>query len=248
MEKSLERFNALIIDNDLDARMRLRQATTAVSDFREVHQVSTLREGMTMLERFEHCDVVFISDVFPSDQAGHFIEKSKQEKHSQDAAFIQVLKRQKDGANELAQQMMQGFDGFLFEPYSVNQLVEITKLAAVVKKERSETRAKTALSLMLGDVTSQLDIVAMLKSMGSDVGRAMKRLTELGQALKSVGSSCLGLYHELAVKVFGEAKPPSQLDSTRRYGGVSSRVRKRMGDKLAEKMEEKHRDSRIVRK
>ena len=248
METGGARYNALIIDSDLDARMRLRQATTAVTDFGEVHQVSTLNEGVSQMERFERCDVVFISETFPPEHTGHFIEKAKQEKRTQDAAFVQVLKTQKDGANDLARQMMQGFDGFLFEPYSVNQLVEITQLASVVKKERSETRSRAALSLMLSDIISQIDVVAMLKSLGCDVSRATKKLSDLGQSLRSMGSSCVNLYHDLAIKFFGEAHPPSELDAARRYRGVSDRVRKKMGDKLAQQLEQKQIESRIVRK
>jgi response regulator RpfG family c-di-GMP phosphodiesterase len=227
-------FNALIVDPDLDRRMRLRQAAGAVPLFHNVVQFGAAREAIAHLEfRQECCDVAFIAHSLEASEISSFIHKAKELPHSRDAAFVLVLAEASSGEDSVASYVMHGVDGFLFEPYSVNSLVEITELAARVRKERSDSREKMAFTLMVGDLMEQLDVSAFLKSCGYALGKSWKAFCSGAESLKTLSSESLQNYFSIAVKLFGDAPLPKFNMMLKKYSGVSSRVRKRMEDKLA---------------
>ena len=132
---------------------------------------------------------------------------------------------------------MMGADGFLFEPYSVDQLVEITDLAAKVKAERSLAREQAALGFLLNDVMQQIDLIAYLRSAGYDVGRGMRRFKQMCTVFGTLEGESLDLYYNLAVDKFIEAPFPKKMYQAN-YKGASKRVKEKMEKKLLAKLEE----------
>ncbi len=238
------KFNSIIADPDVQTRMRLKQATSSVGQFGEVYQSTTLGEASAKIEQEKHWDVVFISNKFTEGEVTDFILRAKQHKGGQDAAFIRVLKSKDQQNSTIAAGMLQGIDGFLFEPYSVDQLVDITTLSAKIKSERSDTRQKLAMELILSDVIKQLDLVAFLKSAGFEVTRSATRLKDMCLSLQGASSGeMLEVYHEIAIKNFGEAPLPKPMFQAKQYAGVSSRVKKKMEEKLIQEVEKEMRSN-----
>jgi response regulator RpfG family c-di-GMP phosphodiesterase len=232
------KYNAIIADPDVQTRMRLKQATASVVQFGEVVQVTTLSEAGGRIQSDRHWDVVFISNNFSEGEVTDFIARAKEHKGGQDAAFIRVLKSKDQQNSAVAQGMLQGIDGFLFEPYSVDQLVDITTLSARIKKERSDTRQRLAIELLLSDVMKQLDLVAFLKSVGFEVTRSATRLKEMCNALQGASTGqMLEVYKEVAVKLFSEAPLPKPMFQAKQYSGVSARVKKKMEEKIIQEVE-----------
>ena len=132
---------------------------------------------------------------------------------------------------------MSGFDGFLFEPYSVDNLLEITQIAARVRKERSRAREEAALKLLISDLMNQIDLVAYLKQMQSESGRAMKKLRDTSAMLKTLAPESFELYQGLAIDLFEQAPLPKKVFQRKQYSGASSRVKKKMEDKLLAELE-----------
>jgi hypothetical protein len=182
-------------------------------------------------------NVVFVSDRIPQDEISRFIKERRQTKQGQDAAYIIVFSKTSDDSSSVAQNMLVGADGFLFEPYSIDSLVEITELAKTVKRDRSREREATALTMVLNDVLPQIDLVAQLKSSGLDLGPNLKRLREMCALFKTLSGESFTHYTEIAEKKFSEAQIP--VVGKKKYGGVSDRVKKRL--------EEKHRED-LLRK
>ena len=240
MGRGLTKYNALIVDPDLDNRMRLKQVTASVPMFGLVRQCGALFEGTAHIESdTSFVSVIFVSDRYPEADIASFIQKCKQTKQSQDAAFVMVQRTAKEGSVAVAAQMAIGADGFLVEPYSVNSLVEITNLANRVRGERGESRAKIAATMLVNDMMQQIDLVSFLKSCGYEVGKSMAKLREMGQMLKDVGDEYESICQEVVVRIFSDAPPPKKLFQVKKYGGVSDRVRKRMEAKLMADMEAK---------
>lgn len=234
---AFSKYDAIIVDPDLDTRMRLKQATTAVSNFGKVWQVGSLREGISKLSSPERLDVVFLSYYrFSKEEVIEFISSGKKTQQGQDAAYILVLKGKDQESGTIAQNVMIGADGFLFEPYSVDSLYEITILADKVRKERSMLRESAALRFLISDMMNQIDLVAYVKASGMEVGRGMRKLKELCSVLTTLQPESLELYHKLALDLFENAPLPRKAPP-KRYSGASSRVKKKLDDKMLEELE-----------
>jgi DNA-binding NarL/FixJ family response regulator len=228
----MKKFNALIVDNDITSRMRLKQATSSVVEFGTVTLLNTPAEALSALSLSTPIDVVFVSWRLGSDVIRPFIQKAKETVQGQDAAYIAVMKSAAEGNASVAQVMMDGADGILCEPFSVDQLVEITRLSTKVKGERFEARERAALSLLIPDIIKQLDLVAHIKSSGLAPETSLKVFRELCQKVKERDQRSHSIYYELALTAFENAPVPHFEVKTKTYVGVSSRVKRRMEQKM----------------
>lgn len=232
------KFDAILIDPDLNSRMRLKQATTAVPQFGAVQQTSTVNEALSRMGGGDKCDVIFLSFRIDQSEITNFIRKAKETKAGQDTAYVLVMKGGADGAT-IAQNVIGGADGMLFEPYSVDYLYEITNLAARVKRERSDLREKAAIQMLVQDLITQVDQLAYLKSCNMDTVRAFKRLKESCDFIRSLSPESVQAYYQMAVDSFQAAPIPSNVSKYKKYGGASDRIKKRMEKKVAAEMEAK---------
>lgn len=231
----MEKFNAIILDSDIGSRMRLKQATSAVHQFGKVYQINSLREGIDKLNSNERCDVVFISGQLSKDEVKGFIEGGKQTTGGQDAAYILVLKAKDQESSSVAEIVLVGADGLLFEPYSVDYLLEITQLADRVKSERSCARQLAATKFLLTDVMNQLDQIAYNKASGAEVGQSWKKFKDAAEVLNTFKDEQLKLYYDLAVQMFVDSPVPKRNFQRLKYVGASKRMQARAAKKAAAK-------------
>ncbi len=225
-----EKFTAWVVDNDMAARMRLKQATSSVPTFGNVKLLNTLDETARSLESSGHVDVIFIARRFSQEEITRSVAKCKSTPGGRDSAYVIVLRTEDQDSNTVAQNVLLGADGFLLEPYSVDNLVEITRLAARVKQERSVEREQAAIRFLIQDVIKQVDRVAYIKACGFDVGRNLKKLKDMCAVFDDLLGDSKDLYYENAIKLFSEAPVPEVVAKS--YKGVSDRVRKRMEAKI----------------
>ncbi|NDC38072.1 MAG: hypothetical protein EBZ48_08460 [Proteobacteria bacterium] len=226
-------FDAIITDPDLDTRMRLKQASSSVHQFGKVYQAQSLKDATAKLGEESQIDVCFISYRFDQAEVTNFIKDAKALKGGQDAAYILVLKSKDQQSSTVATNVIAGFDGFLFEPYSVEQLVELTSLAARVRKERSGERESAALRFLLNDIMNQIDQVAYLKAAGFDMGPSLKKFKDMCSVLGSLSPESKVIYETLAVDLFEQAPLPKKIFQRKIYGGASSRVKRRQEKEIA---------------
>lgn len=227
-----QRFDIYIIDPDLDARMRLKQATTLVSNFGQVYQASKLRECLEKVQNLSgQLHVIFISGRIDKEETIGFIQSAKQITSTQDAAFVMVKSSADKQSASVAESVLGGADGLLFEPFSVDQLNEITHIAARVRRERSNAREEAALKFLLSDVINQIDQLAYLKAMEYETGPTFSKLKEMCAVFKTLQGDSVDIYKKLVVDTFEEAPLPKLVFQRKKYGGVSSRVQKRMEKK-----------------
>lgn len=231
------KYDAIICDSDLDARMRLKQVTTSVINFGKTFQYQSLRESLTKLNGAERVDVVFVSHRFTREEIGEFVGQAKQTAQGQDSAYILVMKASQQDSGSVAQNVMLGVDGFLFEPYSVDQLVEITELSARVRKERSLARETAAFKFLLNDIVNSLDLIAFMKASGMEVGRQVRKLKELSTLFTTLSPESTEIYYGVMIDVFEAAPLPRKVPQKRQYSGASSRVRKKAEEKMVEDLE-----------
>lgn len=239
-----QKYDAILVDPDIQSRMRLKQATTAVTNFGKVHQLSELREAQQKLGGSEKADVVFISKKHEMESILNFIKLAKGLPQGQDAAYILVLGAKDQDTSTVASSVMSGFDGFLFEPYSVDNLLEITQISARVKRERSKAREEAAMKMLMTDLMNQIDLLAYLRSCKSDPGRVLKKFKETTTVLRTLSPESFDLYQTVAIDMFENAPLPTKVFQKRAYGGASSRVKKKMEDKLIADLEKSSQEAK----
>ncbi len=232
---SNEKFDAMSIDTEMQSRIRLKQATNSVPTFGKFYQSGSLDEALKKLSGPERCDVVFVSDRMGTEGLPAFIKSAKQAPAGQDAAYVMIVKAGDEMASMIAQSVLLGVDGFLCEPYSVDSLTEITRLASKVRKERSEAREEAAVRFLMGQISEQISIVAQLKSMKMNAARETRKLQEMCQIFTTLDEEAKQRYQRIAVDVFENAPLPKPLIK-KNYGGASSRVKARLEKKVLDSL------------
>ncbi len=227
-----KKYDAIIIDPDLDSRMRLKQACSSMYNFGKVFQLNSLEEAIGKAKGSDIIDVIFISYRFEEAKVSAFIKQAKETKGAQDAAFILVLKTKDQDTSTVAKNVMVGADGFLFEPYSVDYLLEITRLSSKVKAERSVNRERAAINMVIQDVIGAIDQLSYIRQCKVDPGSSLKRLRELCNVFNTLDEEKIKVYYEAAIKCFEEAPMPTNVFQTKRYGGVSNRIKRKMEEKI----------------
>lgn len=238
------KFDITIIDPDMNSRMRLKQATTATPYFGKIQQFGEMREATMRLSAPERNDVTFISHKYEMSDIQSYIKSAKESKSHQDTAFILVLGAKNQDSSTVASSVLSGFDGFLFEPYSVDNLLDITQISAKVKKERSQAREEAAMKLLITDMMNQLDLLAYLKQSNSETTRLLKKLKDTAGFLKTLNADSTNVYLKVAVDTFENAPLPTKVFQKKTYGGASSRIKRKMEDKLLAELEKESSSSK----
>lgn len=232
-----QKHTAIIIDSEMQKKMMLKQATNSVNAFGNVMMCGSLEEGRHVINNGQLYDVIFVASRFDRNAISSFIKECKATKGAQDAAYILVLTSKSQDNSQVAANMMTGADGFLFEPYSVDQLEEITILSTKVKKERSVAREKVALKLVVDDIIKQFDKISYLRSKQIDSGAAEKKFKAMFEFFKTLSPEAIDYYYEIAIPAFEEAKIPVIELGVKNYAGVSKRIKKKTDEKIAKKLE-----------
>lgn len=231
-----DRFNVLIIDPDSASRGKLKQVALALTTFKKVHTISNLREGLAMTSPHESIDIVCLSYRFEEKDIGKFIETAKATEGGKEWAYMAVLKSAEQKNQVVANGVITGIDGFLFEPYSADNMREMAEITAKVKHRNAMNRKKAAMKMILKEVIEHIDAVSFYKSKGKDPITAKKRLAESCQSLRKFRGEVFDVYVEMAIELFGAAQPPAVAS----YSGVSKRIKDRLETKMLKDLEERY--------
>ena len=124
-----------------------------------------------------------------------------------------------------------GIDGFLFEPYSADNMREMAEITAKIKKVNSDRRKLAAMKMILKEIAQHLDAVSFYKSQGKETTAASKKLKEACEKINKYKEEFFEMYLEAMRDVFSKISPPASSS----YTGVSSRVKKKLEEqRLAE--------------
>ncbi len=217
-------LRALIIDANPVSRAYLWQATLAGVYFNRVKAYSHTADALRHLQSGYAYDVVLITSTIDREEVRNFISSAKLSEGGKEAAYVMVLKANHQDAENIAFSMMEGTDGFLMEPFSVDSLRQVAAIAARVKGEYERARQRAAIALIVGEIMKSLDDLANAKILGDDTSQQKKKLVASTRALKKLKSgNDLQLYYDLAPEMFEAGKPRPSLG----YGGASKRVRER---------------------
>ena len=216
-------FCALIVDGNLEHRARLRLAMRVSLLFPTVHVANSLEEADLLLSE-EPIDIVFIAIREDGDVVNRFIKRLKQELAGRDAAYVLLLEGRRNSV-EIARTLVDGADALLLEPYFVESLHTISRLAEKMKKERSRVRMQVPLRLLVREIAAQLGQVARLEKSGASALVSRGVLREMCSVLGELDPETLSLYFEVILDVFPQIPATHGSVHVPTYQGISQRVR-----------------------
>jgi len=217
-------YCALIVDGNLEHRARLRLAMRASLLFPTVHVANSLEEAERQFSE-EPIDIVFIAMREDGDAINRFIKRLKQELVGRDAAYVLLLEGRRS-SGEVARTLVDGADALLLEPYSVESLHTISRLAETMKKERSRMRMQVPLRLLVRELAAQLGQVARLEKSGASASVSRGVLQEMCSVLCELDPETRSLYFEVLLDIFPEIPATHCSVHVGTYRGVSQRVRR----------------------
>jgi len=218
----MDNYCALIVEGNLEHRARLRVAMRASLLFPTVHVANSLQEAERHLSE-EPIDIVFIAIREDGDVVNRFIKRLKQELAGRDAAYVLLLEGRRNSV-EIARTLVDGADALLLEPYSVEALHAISRLAEKMKKERSRARMQVPLRLLVREIAAQLGQVARLEKSGASGLVSRSVLQEMCSVLGELDQETLSLYFEVILEVFPELPATHSSVHVGTYRGVSQCV------------------------
>jgi len=237
MTEDSRSITGLILDSNEERRIRLKSATQLVPEFTKVTVAQTLRDAQEHIRNAEESwDIIFMSNEMDEATLGHFIESSKNTSSAADAAYILILNTKKKASSDIFSNMRIGIDGLLYQPYSIEQLMEIIDISAQLKQQTPGARESAAIQILLNDVIGQLDRLALLKKRGYDVKKGGIQLEKLCANLSKISPEELEGYFKTVVETFENAPLPTTLEKSL-YKGPSQRVREMQERRLLQKLE-----------
>jgi hypothetical protein len=224
---------ALIVDPDAKWRGTLRAAAQTLTTFSDIKQASSCREARRILDSRPDCDIVFFSFRVPEAEMNAFVQEARRRAGGDEVTFVSIVPQPTDGGGDAATLLLQGMNGILFEPYSVQAIQELSEVVLTTKKQRLIERRRAAMRLVINEITQLIDQRALMikRSRPSDVPTA--RIKKLMVPVHSMPPEEQQTFFELVEEEFCAVPPPQGIS----YAGVSERVRKKLEAKR-EKEEE----------
>lgn len=219
-------LDALIVDPNPVSRGYLWQATLAEANFRHVQAVSHLMDALVRLQSGYKFDVLLITSALELTEIKNFIPQFRQTANGKEAAYVLVVKLQDQGAENVAASLVDGTDGFLLEPYSVNSLRQVAAIAHRVKAEHEKERVRVAVQMVLVELMPKLDALAEAKRTKQDITAKDKDFKKAANGLRRVVGPYVEAYAEAAAEMFQKASPRAVRTSAG-YKGASQRVREK---------------------
>ena len=224
-------LRALIIETNPTVRGYLWQATLAEPSFHNVKAVKTLDQALKQMCEGKVYDCVLMSGSIDREKTGAFVQKAKESPGGSEAAFVVVVPMSDQNRENIAVNILEGSDGFLFSPFSVASLREVAAIAMRVKRERARSKKQAALQLVMTDVSEILDSLTLAMFCGQPTDRYRRELKQATAALPRLVGEDTDIYYDALSDAFDQAVPRPKVE----YSGASERVKQMLTKKLAER-------------
>ena len=187
-----DRYNALVVDPEVEERMRLKQAAVSVYHFNDVYLLPDLRSALERLQSQARYDVVFVSQNFSEVEITDFIKRGISCRWETTRRMF-GLSRSGNESAKVAAGVMLGADGVLMEPYSVTPWSDNATGGSVKRGEHAGPRTCSH-NVLIKDIIKQIDRLAAIRACNFDVSRvpeAASKCASLGTSTKIQKKSIL---------------------------------------------------------
>jgi len=230
-------LHSVIIDSNVSKRMQLKQATTSLALFKATIQMSELNEALNKFDHGQPLDIVFLSNRFTDEQIKDFVSTAKPKKTFAECAFILVVESGKNDNGNLPRYLLLGIDGFLLEPYSVDRLIETSKIAAKVKKDRSQQRIKAAVEILITDISTTFNALVSFKSADIPAAKIEAKFKKAAATIQTLDIEAQEFFRNRLIDIWSKLEAPEAKIVLPNYSGASSRIKKILEDKVISQLE-----------
>ncbi len=198
-------LDAVIIEPVLEKRTHFREIAR---DFcKSVSVSSTLQDGAERIRSLKNCDVIYVSSRFDFEAAKQFVANCRKFEVAKDSANLLIAGRELCSESYLAKLSLNGFDGVLVEPASVETFKVSAEIALKARSEKLNLRTRKSIDILVKSLAQQLDELCLKKKTGHIFFMAQEKLKNLGIELKSLNAEGLNLYFETLLECFPERQP-----------------------------------------
>ena len=229
---------AIIVDPDSDSRARFKQALSEFSRFSAIESIDSFEGTLRRLALRGGISAIFLSQRFNPTQMFEFLEQARLTPNGRECLYILVMHSQIESKGTLGSKFMAGFNGFIVEPYSSEQIIGVLDLAAKLQNEARVNKNRVGLTLLATDIIELIDTIALLKSSGFDSNKSSERLRELCLPLANLEEESRQLFHQILFTLLDSIQAPPRKTIGQDYRGMSDRVRRRMEDRILREVEE----------
>ena len=205
-------YDVMIIDSNVDRRMRLKNATvSAESYFGDVQLCADFSIATDRLRKLRDRMVVFVSEDFPKSSLTAFVEIAKNTCAGRDSAYIlNINPKQSNDATILCAGLV-GVDGVLLEPFSVDSLITTTEEAAKLYYQRRTEREKRLVGMLVSKILKSIDSISTAKAIGNEPGAALCQYRDLGSTIKHLSPAMREYFFEQLIEQSLLAVVPPEL-------------------------------------
>ena len=231
----LKKYQVAVLDPNHERRNRLKTALGAVGDYGDLSQFNSKNNLIEALPGFETLDIAFISFDFPIADFKELVRFNREHGGDTDSCFVLMLQQSQKSKEVIASFSAAGADGFLLEPFSVDEAREISGVAAGLRKERRLVREIASYKAVGRKLVEQVDALATLKRINAPIGVAVRALRESCRMFELLDAESLERAQRIIFEAFDKAKPPPDVMKEIGYAGPSKFVRKRLAERLLSK-------------
>lgn len=225
---SIEYLSALVIEPNSTKRGYLWQATRSEPRFYRVNGTKSLQDALELINDGRKFDVILLPGHEDNITLENFLLAAKNTAGGLEAAYVIVTTAGEKDRERIATFLIAGFDGFLFSPYSVNNLKDVAIIAAKVKRKFESQRKKAALQILLPSISQTLDSYALARQTSTtNMDEKKKEFIDSVSPIEAIALEYPIEYLELITQIF-DAAPPRVLPS---YSGASQRVKAKLSGK-----------------
>ena len=233
---ALRKYQVSVLAPNNERRNRLKVALGAVGDYGDLSQFNSKESFIEALPNFEVLDIAFISFDFPIADFKDFVRLNRALSKDGDTCFVLMLQGSQKSKETVASFTAAGADGFLLEPFSVDEAREISHVAQGLRKERRLAREIASYKSVAKKLVEQVDNLATLKRLSAPLGVAVRAIRESCRMFDSLEGESLERAQRIIFAAFEEAKAAPNVLKEIQYAGPSKFVRKRMAERLLSSM------------
>lgn len=179
----LEGFQALLIDDQTQRRLRLKQVLSNMTFKCKIDQARSEHEAFSMIERASRpLQCIIVSTSVASEGIANLLAQIKGFKNAKKSIFIVCLGSEHKKGSDVAKIFLDGADGFIFEPFAAQEIQDHILLMYEKKSQQISTVAKNqqALDILFADARHLINSAAMALSQGESALSERKAIRDVG--------------------------------------------------------------------
>lgn len=195
----------------MSSRTRLREALKNVAYKSEIIPAHNVEEVLENFKKGQVTTAVFINSALGFQKIADFAKAVREDEADTKPLVIVCLRAEHQENGLVASLYLEGVNGFICEPFSVDNLRDLINTAkeSSSKGSTSEAKLESASDFLIGGVIEQFDVVSkQQKQTQRHGGYAFKTLQRLSESMKEIYEKIPEKFQEIMLSRFEKVEAP----------------------------------------